>query len=81
MPPQMPMMPPQGMPNPAMNQGMPPGMTACPCCGQPWVMPDQSMMAPQQPLPPGQLGLGSNGQPQDSGLLAALMGGGGMPPQ
>lgn len=75
----MPMMPPQ-MSNPAMNQGMPAGMMACPCCGQSMPMPDNSMMAPNVPLPPGQVGIGAGGQPpSESGLLQALMGGGGAP--
>lgn len=38
-------------------------------------MPDASMDAPNPQIPPELLGLGQNGQPQDSGLLQALTGG------
>ena len=75
------MEPPQGM-------GMPPGQSGggmtCPLCGQPMVSPDVMPGAPNEMLPPGQLGLGQpmGGMPAGGGgqippeLLMALLGGG-----
>lgn len=84
----MPMPPSQGMPmgpNQYANQGMPAGMMSCPCCGSPMPMPDSGTDAPNPQIPPEMLGLGQNGQQQDSGLLQALMaggaGGGGIAPR
>ena len=63
-----------GMPPQSMMPAMPQGMMACPCCGQPMPMPDNSMSAPQQPLPQAQLGLNPMANPQ-SQLIGALTGG------
>lgn len=59
------------------------GAPLCPCCGQPFLMPNTNGMGPQVALPEQEMGLpamgGNQPSPQadaTSALLMALMGGG-----